>query len=63
LQLFPQSGRHIDPYQKNGVRQELELYGIPHGKGSSVRLRYKVSYRLGQELKEEQGLVPPLGVL
>ncbi|EER26206.1 hypothetical protein D8B26_003453 [Coccidioides posadasii str. Silveira] len=62
LQLSPQSGRQIAPLQKNGVRQELQLHGIEQGNGNGVRLRYKISYKLGQESKEEDGYVPPLGI-
>ncbi|OAX81027.1 hypothetical protein ACJ72_04637 [Emergomyces africanus] len=62
LHLTPQSGRHLAPLQKNGVRLEMQLNGIPFGNGNSVKLRYKVSYKLGTEYKEEQGRVPPLGI-
>ncbi|EEH21345.2 hypothetical protein PABG_07864 [Paracoccidioides brasiliensis Pb03] len=62
LQLTPQSGRQLAPLQQNGVRLEMHLNGIPPGSGNSVKLRYKVSYKLGAELKEEQGRVPPLGI-
>ncbi|KAG5297435.1 VHS domain-containing protein [Histoplasma ohiense] len=62
LQLTPQSGRHIAPLQQNGVRLEMQLNGIPFGAGDSVKLRYKLSYKLGTEEKEEQGRVPPLGI-
>ncbi|KAF9892740.1 hypothetical protein FE257_001142 [Aspergillus nanangensis] len=62
LQLRPQSGREIAPQQQNGVQQELLLDGVDMGKGNSVKIRYKVSYRVGQEQKEEQGMVPSLGI-
>ncbi|EEQ87885.1 hypothetical protein RJZ56_003856 [Blastomyces dermatitidis] len=62
LQLTPQSGRNIAPLQQNGVRLEMHLNGIPFGNGNLVKLRYKVSYKLGTEEKEEQGRVPPLGI-
>ncbi|OJD14903.1 hypothetical protein AJ78_04788 [Emergomyces pasteurianus Ep9510] len=62
LHLTPQSGRHLAPLQQNGVLLEMQLNGIPLGDGNSVKLRYKVSYRLGTEEKEEQGRVPPLGI-
>ena len=50
------------PFQNNGIRQELLLDGVEPGKGNSVKIRFKVSYKLGSELKEEQGMVPPLGI-
>ncbi|KAJ5710103.1 hypothetical protein N7493_009695 [Penicillium malachiteum] len=62
LQLRPQSGRDIGPLQQNGVQQDMLLDGIDSGKGNSVKLRFKVSYKLGAEAREEQGMVPSLGV-
>ncbi|KKA24736.1 VHS domain protein [Rasamsonia emersonii CBS 393.64] len=62
LQLRPQSGRDISPLQQHGVRQEMLIDGVDAGKGSSVKIRFKVSYRIGGELKEDQGMVPPLGI-
>ncbi|KAH3479762.1 hypothetical protein KXX05_008265 [Aspergillus fumigatus] len=62
LQLRPQSGRDIGPLQQNGVQQEMLLDGVDAGKGNSVKVRFRVSYRLGAERKEEQGMVPPLGI-
>ncbi|KAM5464453.1 ARF-binding protein [Microsporum audouinii] len=62
LQLRPQSGRNIAPHQKIGVQQQLQMDGVELGKGNSVRLRYKVSYKIGQELNENDGLVPSLGI-
>ncbi|KAJ5615922.1 hypothetical protein N7537_001036 [Penicillium hordei] len=62
LQLRPQSGRDIAPQQQNGVQQEMLIDGIDVGKGNSVKIRFKVSYKLGGETREEQGMVPPLGI-
>ncbi|KAJ6021024.1 hypothetical protein N7540_006528 [Penicillium herquei] len=62
LQLRPQSGRDIAPLQQNGMQQDMLLDGIDSGKGNSVKLRFKVSYKLGAEAREEQGMVPSLGV-
>ncbi|KAK4863691.1 hypothetical protein LT330_002469 [Penicillium expansum] len=62
LQLRPQSGRDIAPQQQNGVQQEMLIDGIEVGKGNSVKIRFKVSYKLGGEAREEQGMVPPLGI-
>jgi hypothetical protein len=36
--------------------------GIDLGKGNSVKIRFRVSYRIGNESKEEQGMVPTLGI-
>ncbi|KAJ5774470.1 hypothetical protein N7457_009366 [Penicillium paradoxum] len=62
LQLRPQSGRDIAPQQQHGVQQEMLMDGIDIGKGNSVKIRFKVSYQLGGEAREEQGMVPPLGI-
>ncbi|KAL4808491.1 VHS domain-containing protein [Aspergillus unguis] len=62
LHLRPQSGRDIAANQSNGVQQEMLLDGIDMGKGNAVKIRFRVSYRLGSETKEEQGMVPALGV-
>ncbi|KAJ5083633.1 hypothetical protein N7456_013060 [Penicillium angulare] len=62
LQLRPQSGREVAPLQGNGVQQDMLLDGIDSGKGNSVKIRFKVSYKLGSEAREEQGMVPSLGV-
>ncbi|KAJ5328209.1 hypothetical protein N7452_008599 [Penicillium brevicompactum] len=62
LQLRPQSGRDVAPQQQNGVQQEMLMDGIDVGKGNSVKIRFKVSYKLGGEAREEQGMVPALGI-
>jgi ADP-ribosylation factor-binding protein GGA len=62
LQLRPQSGRDVAPQQQNGVQQEMLMDGIDVGKGDSVKIRFRVSYKLGGEAREEQGMVPPLGI-
>ncbi|KAK2813088.1 hypothetical protein FQN50_000765 [Emmonsiellopsis sp. PD_5] len=62
LHLTPQSGREISALQRDGVRLEMQLLGVPVGQGNGVKLRYKVSYKLGTEMKEEQGRVPALGI-
>lgn len=62
LQLRPQSGRDIAPQQQAGVQQGMVLDGIESGKGNSVKIRFKASYKLGSEAREEQGMVPALGI-
>ncbi|KAJ5948615.1 hypothetical protein N7454_001922 [Penicillium verhagenii] len=62
LQLRPQSGREIAPQQQHGVQQDMLLDGVDSGKGNSVKIRFKVSYKLGAESREEQGMVPSLGI-
>ncbi|KAJ5679039.1 hypothetical protein N7462_007283 [Penicillium macrosclerotiorum] len=62
LQLRPQSGRDIAPQQQYGVKQDMVLDGIDSGKGNSVKIRFKVAYKVGAEAREEQGMVPSLGI-
>ncbi|KAH8697133.1 VHS domain protein [Talaromyces proteolyticus] len=62
LHLQPQSGRDISPLQSIGVKQEMLIENVEQGKGDSVRIRFKVSYRVGGQVKEEQGMVPSLGI-
>ncbi|KAI4130316.1 MAG: hypothetical protein LQ341_006477 [Variospora aurantia] len=63
LQLTPQSGRTLQPNQKNGITQPIEINGVPRGMGNSVKMRWKASYKLGGEMKMEQGDVPSLGII
>lgn len=63
LQLTPQSGRTLQPKQQNGVTQPIEVKGVPKGSGNNVKMRWKASYKLGGEMKMEQGEVPPLGII
>ncbi|KAK8254641.1 ADP-ribosylation factor-binding protein GGA1 [Phyllosticta capitalensis] len=62
LKLEPQSGRLLGPNQQNGVSQTIRLQGVPRGKGAAVKMRWKASYVLGSEQKNEQGEIASLGV-
>lgn len=62
LQLKPQSGRDLAPGKSHGIEQEVILKGVPVGKGHTVKMRFKISYQLDQEAREEQGTVPSLGI-
>ncbi|RKF61298.1 putative ADP-ribosylation factor-binding protein C25H2.16c [Golovinomyces cichoracearum] len=62
LKLQPQSGRLLQPNEHNGVTQVITLMGVEPGKCDAVRLRWKVSYRLGAKPVSEQGEVTPLGI-
>lgn len=62
LQLKPQSGRELPPKSQNAVQQEVILNGVPEGKGSAVKMRFKVSYELNGFPQEEQGTVPSLEI-
>ena len=62
LQLRPQTGRDLGPNQRNGVQQEILLNGVPPGKGSSVKIRFKVAYQNKGQTFDEQGNVPSLSI-
>ncbi|KAK8156438.1 ADP-ribosylation factor-binding protein-like protein GGA1 [Phyllosticta citrichinensis] len=62
LKLEPQSGRLLGPKQQNGVTQNVRLHGVERGKGAAVKMRWKASYTLGSEQKNEQGEIANLGV-
>ncbi|KAI4258283.1 MAG: hypothetical protein L6R42_005188, partial [Xanthoria sp. 1 TBL-2021] len=63
LQLTPQSGRTLQPKQANGITQPMEINGVPRGSGNSVKMRWKASYKVGGEMKMEQGEVASLGII
>jgi ADP-ribosylation factor-binding protein GGA len=55
--MEPQTGRVLQPYEKEGVVQMIRLSG-PQLDGKTVKMRWKASYRLGTgPLTEEQGVV------
>ncbi|KAL8825803.1 MAG: hypothetical protein Q9191_004194 [Dirinaria sp. TL-2023a] len=62
LRLVPQSGRTLQPSQQDGITQNIEINGVAKGQTSMVKMRWKASYRLAGELRNEQGEVPPLGI-
>ena len=62
LKLEPQSGRNLLPKQINGITQTMGIQGVGAGKGNSVKLRWKVSYFLAGQAREEQGELASLGV-
>ncbi|KAI8961885.1 VHS-domain-containing protein [Daldinia sp. FL1419] len=60
LQLQPQTGRALQPQQKAGVSQSVEVFhaGDRAKKVESIKLRWRVSYTLGAENKSEMGEIP-----
>ncbi|KAI9894191.1 MAG: hypothetical protein M1814_004045 [Vezdaea aestivalis] len=62
LQMEPQSGRTLPAQAQEGVRQKMRLNGVEVGKGSTVKMRWKASYRVGTETREEQGEIAGLGI-
>ncbi|EXJ85730.1 hypothetical protein A1O1_06098 [Capronia coronata CBS 617.96] len=62
LELKPQSGRNMRPKSRHAIHQEIILNGVPVGKGSTVKMRFKVSYELNGQAREDQGHVPSLSI-
>lgn len=62
LKLNPQTGRHLQPNQKEGITQSIKVQGVQRGTGQGVKLRWRASYTVGGQPKEEQGMVESLGV-
>ena len=64
LQLKPQSGRALEPKQSRGVTQSMDVWhaGDRGQKVRSIKLRWKMSYRTGGEMKNEMGEIPEFGL-
>ncbi|KAL8746121.1 MAG: hypothetical protein Q9190_001815 [Brigantiaea leucoxantha] len=62
LRLTLQSGRSLQPLQKDGIRQEIVIENVPRGQGNQVKVKWKSSYKLGGVEKGEQGEIGGVGV-
>ncbi|TDZ27658.1 putative ADP-ribosylation factor-binding protein [Colletotrichum trifolii] len=64
LVLKPQTGRTLDPKQSRGVTQAAEVWhaGDKNRKVQSIKLRWRVSYKVGTEQKNEMGEVPEFSI-
>ncbi|KAL2057712.1 hypothetical protein ABVK25_002096 [Lepraria finkii] len=62
LKLTPQSGRTLQPNQKDGITQPISVNGVSKGQAKSVKMRWKASYKVAGDLRQEQGEVPSLGI-
>jgi ADP-ribosylation factor-binding protein GGA len=62
LQLEPQSGVNLGPNQKLGITQNIRVNNVQRGSGNSVKMRWKASYSIGGQQKNEMGEIPSLGV-
>ncbi|CAK7230359.1 ARF-binding protein [Sporothrix bragantina] len=59
LRLQPQSGRNLDPLQTRGVMQTMEV-SHAHNKSQrveTVKLRWRLAYKLGAEARTDMGEV------
>jgi ADP-ribosylation factor-binding protein GGA len=64
LLLKPQSGRNLAPKQSRGVTQEVEIFhaGDRTRKVDSAKLRWRASYKVGGEQKNEMGEVAEFSI-
>ncbi|KAK8879716.1 ADP-ribosylation factor-binding protein GGA2 [Apiospora arundinis] len=64
LQLQPQTGRNLQPNQKYGVTQNMQVWhaGDKTKKVETIKLRWRVSYKIGSETKNEMGDVAEFGI-
>ena len=53
----------MQPFQKDGITQPIEIHGVARGLAEKVKIRWKASYKAAGDLRQEQGEVPPLGVV
>ena len=63
LGVTPQSGRTLQPQQKDGITIPIEIHGVAKGQANSVKMRWKASYRVAGSVQQEQGEVPALGIV
>ncbi|ROV90783.1 hypothetical protein VMCG_09401 [Cytospora schulzeri] len=56
-QLKPQTGRSLEPKQSRGVTQSIEVWhtGDKSRKVESIKLRWRVAYKVAGEIKTEMG--------
>ncbi|KAH8903684.1 VHS-domain-containing protein [Coniochaeta sp. PMI_546] len=64
LKLEPQTGRSLLPRQSTGVKQAIVVChaGDENKKVESIRLRWRVSYKVGEEQKSEMGEIPEFSI-
>ena len=64
LKLQPQTGRNLAPKQSRGVTQEVEIFhaGDHTRKVESVKLRWRATYKVGAEQKNEMGEVAEFSI-
>ncbi|KAL9105002.1 MAG: hypothetical protein Q9163_000099 [Psora crenata] len=55
LNLAPQSGRTLQPKQRDGITQSILVQGVTRGQADSVKMRWKSSYKLAGDIRQEQG--------
>lgn len=63
-QLKPQTGRSLEPKQSRGITQSIEVWhaGDKTKRVESIKLRWRVAYKLAGEVKTEMGEIPEFGL-
>lgn len=63
-QLKPQTGRSLEAKQSRGITQAIEIWhsGDKSKKVESVKLRWRVAYKVGVEMKSETGEIPEFSI-
>ncbi|KAJ4423267.1 ARF-binding protein [Gnomoniopsis sp. IMI 355080] len=63
-QLKPQTGRSLEAKQSRGITQTIEIWhsGDKTKKVESVKLRWRVAYKVGSEMKSETGEIPEFSI-
>jgi hypothetical protein len=64
LALKPQTGRSLTPKQSRGITQEVGIWhaGNRALKVESAKLRWRLTYKVGEEVKNEMGEVPEFSI-
>ena len=52
----------MSPHQKDAITQPIIINGVAVGQASSLKMRWKASYKMAGEARQEQGEVPSLGI-
>jgi ADP-ribosylation factor-binding protein GGA len=62
--LNPQTGRTLEPKQSKGVTQTVNVWhaGDRNRKVESIKLRWRVSYKIGGEKMNDVGEIPEFGL-
>jgi hypothetical protein len=62
--LRPQSGRTLEPKQNHGVTQAIRVWhhGNREKKVEAIKLRWRVSYKVGGDLHNEMGDIPEFSI-
>lgn len=60
--MSPQSGTSLPSMQEDGITQTVLIHGVAAGQGGSVKLRWRLKYKVAGEIGLEQGEVASLPI-